>query len=64
VKVNLPVRGNVVSAVLAAVIFAIIAAATGAGAGFVIIGAVLIGAVTFLISYLIARAVQARRGRA
>jgi hypothetical protein len=60
---NLSVRGNAISGVLAAAIFAIIAAATGAGVGAVIVGALLIGAATFVIGYLISRAIEARRGR-
>lgn len=59
---NLGIWGNIGSGLIGAVIFAIIAAATGGGLSIIILGGVLIGIATFTIAFLITRAVSAAHG--
>jgi hypothetical protein len=61
---NVSVRSNIISGIIAAAIFAIVAAATGGSAAVVIGGALALGVVTFVISYLITKAIAAGRSRA
>ena len=60
-KMNLSVWGNIGPGLIGAVIFAIIAAATGGSLSVVIVGALLIGVATFLVAFLITRAITAAR---
>jgi hypothetical protein len=60
-RMNVSVHSNAIAGVIAAVIWIIIAAVTGGGAGFVIVGGVVLGLVVFAVSFLIARVIIASK---
>jgi hypothetical protein len=60
-RMNLSTSGNVISGLLAFLIYTVIAIATGQGAVPAIAIGVAIGVVTFLISYAVTRSIRARR---
>ena len=63
-RLNLSRVGNAIGGCIAALIYFIIDVATGGNVGSAILGAVIIGIVTFAISFLISRAIiAARRSR-
>jgi hypothetical protein len=63
-KFNVSLRGNVISGVIAALIWVIITAVTGGSAGLVIVGGVILGVAVFAVSFLISRLIiRAHSGR-
>ncbi|HEY5172446.1 MAG TPA: hypothetical protein VIK54_12040 [Acidimicrobiia bacterium] len=56
-KMNLAVRSNLIAGVIAAIIWIVIAAVTGGGIRTVIIGGVILGVITFAVSFLITQVI-------
>lgn len=64
-KMNPSVRSNLFAGVIAAVIWIVIAAVTGGGVRTVIIGGVILGVITFAVSFVITQVIgRFKRGSA